>query len=308
VSLEPLSDLIARLESTRRARAVGLHSAARGWVLARVHAATNAPLLCVTTDEDAGDALTDDLAMRLIPTPPGRITGGQVLQIPAEDAMPWDELIPDNPLVTERLGALFRLQRGEPVKAVVLTARALAKKLLPPDVMGALSAQVKPQAELSRDALALKLAEMGYRNVPLVEDVGTFSVRGDIVDVFPPLAERPTRLEFFGDFVESMRPFDPDTQRTPAEVAPAAALTLLPARELFFSETTRKHAEAALRALAEKSDVPTSRVRERIEQIRSGTQGRRWCSSTTRTPSRRRSTRRGPTPSAATARRSPRAS
>ena len=268
---DPLLEILHRLESTRHARAVGLHSGARGWVLARLQAKLGVPLLCITPDEDSAEALAADLAFFL--GGPGTPSRPTVLQLPAEDSMPWDELIPDTGIVTERLGALFHLQQGSAVKALVVPAFALAKRMIPPKVMQALSHLVRPEEEVSRDALALKLAEMGYRNVPLVEDVGTFSVRGDILDVFPPLADKPLRLEFFGDFIESMRPFEPETQRTPAEAPKVTELRLLPARELFFSADTRRAAEQNLRALAEHSDVPTSRVRERIDQIREGING-----------------------------------
>ncbi len=268
---DPNLEILQRLESDQRARVVGLHSSARGWVLARLLKKLKSPLLCVAADEDAAEALAADLAFFL--GGPGTASAPHVLQLPAEESMPWDELIPDTGIVIERLGALFHLQQGSAVKAIVVPAFALAKKLLPPRVMGALVTVVEAQQEVSRDALALKLAEMGYRNVPLVEDVGTFSVRGDILDVYPPLADKPMRLEFFGDFVESMRPFEPTTQRTPPEMVKGQQLRLLPARELFFSETTRKAAEKNLRALAEKLDVPTSRVRERIDQIREGING-----------------------------------
>ncbi len=268
---DPLREILSRLESSGRARAVGLHSGARGWVLCQLHASLGTPLLCVTADEDSAEALAADLAFFF--GGPGTARAPIVLQLPAEESLPWDELIPDTGIVTERLGALFHLQGGSKVKVVVVPAFALAKRMLPPQVMASLCHQVSPQQEVSRDALALKLAQMGYRNVPLVEDVGTFSVRGDILDVFPPLADQPMRLEFFGDFIESMRPFEPATQRTPPDAAKVTGLRILPARELFFSEATRSSAEKNLRELAEHSAVPTSRVRERIEQIREGISG-----------------------------------
>ena len=87
-----------------------------------------------------------------------------------------------------------------------------------------------------------KLVEMGYASVPLVEDSGTFSIRGDILDVFSPLYPRPVRLEFFGDTIESMRVFDPETQRT---VDSLKDLIHPPARELLFNSHTRPNAEAA---------------------------------------------------------------
>ncbi|MCC6333008.1 MAG: transcription-repair coupling factor [Myxococcales bacterium] len=259
------ASLLSSLSPGRRVRTVGLTGAARGWVLSRLSREAAAPLVCVTADEDAADALAGDLAFflggegtRLSPT---------VLRLPADEVLPWDELVPDPGAVAERLSALFHLARGTGFGALVLSARALSRRVLPLGQMHRLTALVKLGEDAGRDALALKLTDMGYRSAPLVEDPGTFSLRGDLLDVFPALHEVPVRLEFFGDTVESMRSFDPDTQRT---VAPLDTLTLLPARELFFSAETKRRAEAAVRAAAEEQHVPTSKVRERLEQIREG--------------------------------------
>ncbi|MBL8950157.1 MAG: transcription-repair coupling factor [Myxococcaceae bacterium] len=220
----------------------------------------NVPLVCLTPDDDEADRLASDLALFF--------GEGAVLRVPADDALPWDELIPDTGIVSERLGALFHLSQGSSLKrAVVLSARAACRRVLPANVMGALSLTVTPKSDLGRDGLAKRLAGMGYRNVPLVEDVGTFSMRGDIIDVYPPLELQPVRLEFFGDEVESMRSFDPQSQRTLKDVK---RIDLLPARELFFNDDTRAAAEVAIRDAAEASNVPTSRVRERLEQLREG--------------------------------------
>ncbi|MBX7116477.1 MAG: transcription-repair coupling factor [Myxococcaceae bacterium] len=247
------------------ARAVGLTGAARGHVLSQLHRAQGWPLWCITVDEDEADALAQDLAFFLGGT--GTQAEPHVLRLPTEDALPWDELIADSHVVSERLGTLFHLGQGTQVKAVVLSVRALLRKVMPPGVMNTLSEWVTVGQEHPRDGLAQKLLRMGYRSSPMVEDPGSYSMRGDIIDVFPPLHEHPVRLEFFGDFVESMRAFDLDTQRTLDSVK---ELFLVPARELFFSPTTQTEAEKSLRALAETSHIPTTKVRERIEQVREG--------------------------------------
>ncbi|MBK7862959.1 MAG: transcription-repair coupling factor [Archangiaceae bacterium] len=218
-----------------------------------------APLVCITQEEDEADRLANDLRLFL--------GEAAVLQLPSDEALPWDELIKDTGLVTERLSTLFHLRHQSAAKALVLSVRGACRKVLPPQVMGELSETLTPASELGRDALARKLTDMGYRNSPLVEDVGAFSLRGDIIDVWAPLEPLPVRIELFGDDVESMRSFDPQTQRTLEDVK---VLRLLPARELFFNTQTRAAAEASVRDAAEQSDVPTSRVRERIEQIREG--------------------------------------
>src|SRR5260370_23990359 len=108
---------------------------------------------------------------------------------------------------------------------------------------------------------------MGYESSPLVEDEGTFSVGGGIFDIFCPLCPRPARLEFLGDTMESIRAFDPQTQRT---VDSLESIYLIPARELLFTPSTQKAAEASTRSAAERVTTPTSKVRERLEQIREG--------------------------------------
>jgi transcription-repair coupling factor (superfamily II helicase) len=262
-ALSSLRDQLAH--GGKRVRTVGLTGTARAFVLARISRQLDAPLVCVTPDDDAAETLANDLAFfmggegtRLAPT---------VVRLPSDEVLPWDELIPDAGVVAERLGALFHLAHGAKFPALVLSVRSLCRKVIPLEVMKSLSEVVRVEEDHGRDVLGAKLAAMGYRNAPLVEDPGTFSLRGDILDVFPALHEAPVRLEFFGDTVESMRSFDPNTQRT---IEAIKELTLLPARELFFSDETRRQAEAAVREAAEQQHVPTSRVRERLEQIREG--------------------------------------
>ena len=265
MSSDGFAGLLDQLAPGRRVRTVGLSGSARAWVLSRIARRLDAPLICVTPDDDTADSLAADLAFflggegtRLAPT---------VVRLPSDDVLPWDELVPDAAVVADRLGALFHLAHGVKFPALVLSVRALARKVIPLPVMKRLSEVVRVAEDPGRDVLGHRLAAMGYRNSPLVEDPGTFSLRGDILDVFPALHEAPVRLEFFGDTIESMRSFDPETQRT---IEGIQELTLLPARELFFSEETRRQAEAAVREAAEHQHVPTSKVRERLEQIREG--------------------------------------
>ncbi len=264
-SVEALASLSQALTPGTRVRTTGLSGANRAWVLSRLQKTLKAPLLCVTADEESADHLADDLAFFLGGMGP-RLSPN-VVRLPADEVLPWDELVPDQGAVAERLGALFHLGQGHRFPALVLSTRALARRVLPPKVMDTLSELVSVEMDLGRDALARKLTDIGYRNAPLVEDPGTFSLRGDLLDVFPALHDAPVRLEFFGDTIESMRTFDPDTQRT---LAPVTELTLMPARELLFNEHTKKVAEASIREVAEHVRVASSRVRERIEQVREG--------------------------------------
>jgi transcription-repair coupling factor (superfamily II helicase) len=260
--------LLERLLPGQRVRTQGLKGAARGYLLARLARARKAPLLCVAPDEDAAEALAADLAFFLGGA--GSPREPRVLRVPADEVLPYDELTPNSGAVAERLAALYHLRQGTRFPALVVSARALARKVLPPGVVGGLSRRLEVGQDQDRDALARLLVDMGYQSSPLVEDAGTFSVRGDILDVFSPLYAQPVRLEFFGDTIESMRAFDPESQRTTDAVK---ELLLPPARELLVTDATRPHAEAAARAAAERLNLPTSKLRERLDALREGLPG-----------------------------------
>ncbi len=265
----PLDDALARVRSALKAgtrvRTHGLQGAGRGHVLARLTAETKTPLLCLAADDDAAEQLTADLAFFVGGR--GSLVAPTVLHLPGDEVLPWDEVSPDAAVVSERLGALFHLRQGTPFRALVLSWRALHRRVLPPAVMNSLSELVGVGQDVNRDALARRLVELGYQSSPLVEDLGTFSVRGGILDVYCPLYPRPIRIELFGDTVESLRLFDPSSQRT---VETLKEVTLVPARELIFNTETKKSAEAAARGAAERINLPSTKLRDVVEKIREG--------------------------------------
>jgi transcription-repair coupling factor (superfamily II helicase) len=244
----------------------GLSGAARGYVLAELSARLGCRLLCVTAHEEDADLLAADLAFFFGGA--GTLKAPHVLRLPVDEVLPFDEVSPDAALASERLGALYHLSQGTPAYAAVVSVRGLLRKVVPPKRVSGLSETLRAGQECGRDDLARKLVDLGYQSVPLVEDVGTFSVRGDIVDVFSPLYPKPVRLEFFGDTLESMRAFDADNQRT---VESASELSLPPAREFFLTEETRPLAQAAARAAAERMNLPTSLLREQLERLSEST-------------------------------------
>src|SRR5262249_10281361 len=120
------------------------------------------------------------------------------------------------------------------------------------------------EMEQDRDELARKLTAAGYLKSPLVEDPGTYAVRGGVFDVWSPLDAQPARMEFFGDLVEKIRAFDPQTQRTVAELK---ELSLCPAREIVLEEEGRKAAIATVRAAADAVETPSRQLRELIDEL-----------------------------------------
>src|SRR5690349_14036122 len=199
VAGDAVARVVELLRPGQRVRTQGLQGAGRGYALARLLRTLKAPLVCIAPDEEAADALAHDLAFFL--GGPGTPREPRVLRMPADEVLPYDELSPDADVVADRLGALFHLNQGTRAPALVLSLRGLLRKVLPPQVMKELSERLSVGQDFDRDELARKLAHMGYQSSPLVEDLGTFSVRGGIIDVFSPLYDKPVRIEFFGDTI-----------------------------------------------------------------------------------------------------------
>ena len=254
--------------SSGAADVVGLSGAARGLAALRLLEAGTGrrTLLAVAVDEEEADLLARDLAFFL---GAGGPAGPAVVRVPADPVLPYDDLSPDRGLEMDRLAALARLHlSGAGVRAVVVSARALARRHVPRSELERNLELLGKGATVDRDGLARRLTEIGYARVPLVEDPGTFAVRGSVVDVWSPLHDRPVRLELFGDEVESARAFEPGTQRSLSDVD---ELVVVQAREAPFTEGGKAAAVRAVRELAEKVARPTSKVREVIDAIESGT-------------------------------------
>jgi transcription-repair coupling factor (superfamily II helicase) len=259
---------VAEAVAAGGADVVGLSGAARGLAVQHLLAPGTGrrAVLAVAADEEEADLLARDLEFFLGKGEPG---SPAVVRVPADPILPYDDLSPDRGLEMDRLAALARLHLGGArVRAVVVSARALARRQVPRTELGRQLELVGPGVTVDRDAFAARLVELGYARVPLVEDPGTFAVRGAVVDVWSPLDDRPVRLELFGDEVESARAFEPGTQRSLSDVG---ELVVVPAREGLFTSEGKESARRAVRELAERIDRPTSKVREVLDAIDSGT-------------------------------------
>ncbi len=130
----------------------------------------------------------------------------------------------------ERAAVLFRLQQGEPCW-VVSSPEGLGARLPSPEAFRAGTLTLSPGMALDREALAERLTAFGYERVEMVTEVGQWALRGGIVDLFSPARPTPVRLELFGDEVESLRAFDPSTQRSTGTLGAVPLLPLLEAIE-----------------------------------------------------------------------------
>jgi transcription-repair coupling factor (superfamily II helicase) len=165
-----------------------------------------------------------------------------VLTLPSSESDPYAGASPHALTLEQRALTLWRLARGSQ-DFVLLTARALARRTLPPEEVARAGAVLRRDEDYAPEALIEKLLASGYMREDPVGAVGEFSMRGGILDVWSPGKSSPVRVEFFGDTVDSIREFDPETQLSTAQVAETE---IAPMRELSATaDDFRLWAEAA---------------------------------------------------------------
>jgi transcription-repair coupling factor (superfamily II helicase) len=252
-----LKKIAAKLAPTAAQLSVsGLEGSAPAYLLSRLAAEAGPPLVVVTADQESADELLQEL--RFFAAAPEAI-----LPFPAWDAAPFEAASPHPDLVGARLNALVRLLDGR-ARAVVLPLSSLLQRVIPRRTLGELCQYIVAGEELERENLVEKLVKLGYAHVPIVEDRGSFSVRGGILDIFPPDQPKPVRIEFFGDLVETMRLFDPATQRS---LEPLPELVLLPSREVILSEEVLNGFTPRLKRRCDHLGIGADRRRDLLEQL-----------------------------------------
>ncbi|HEV2748682.1 MAG TPA: transcription-repair coupling factor [Allosphingosinicella sp.] len=175
----------------------------------------------------------------------------ETLSFPAWDCLPYDRSSPSLRSTSERLATLHALQRpsGKP-QLLVTTVNAATQRTLTPFRIRQLVARLAPGERIDRDALAALLGANGYARTDTVRDAGEFAVRGGLVDLFPSGESEGLRLDFFGDEIESVRRFDPATQRTTGSVTGGdGGFTLLPASEALLDKASIKRFRSRYREL-----------------------------------------------------------
>lgn len=193
-------------------------------------------LLVVTHNLYSAQELYDDLTCLLSPE--------EVLLFPALEVHPQEEIVTSPELTIQRLSVLER-SLSSPSAVVVVPVQALLRRLLPPEVWRRFTLELRTGSSLLLQEVLARLDSMGYERVEMVEARGQFALRGGILDVYPLTASFPLRAEFFGDEIDSLRTFNPGSQRS-LEVISAA--TIGPAREVLF---TPEHLARARRLLEE---------------------------------------------------------
>ena len=193
-------------------------------------AANNGPVIYVARD---GSALADWAQVFSFVAP-----DVEIIDFPAWDCLPYDRVSPGSDVSARRLAAMTRIAelRGKPAQAVILTtANAILQRMPKPDEIAGQTIVAKPGQTVRMDDITATLASAGFERVPTVREVGEYAVRGGILDIFAPGTPEAVRLDFFGDTLESVRAFDPATQRTTGQ---KMEFTLQPASEISLTPET----------------------------------------------------------------------
>jgi len=187
---------------------------------------------------------------------------------PAVETLPFDRLAPDEETVRRRLEAIDALGAGEPVVCFTSWA-AMTRPTLAREALRRWGFTLQPGQTHAVDDLVRRLTTLGYRREALVQGRGEFSVRGGILDCFPPDRRRPLRSEFFGDELESLREFEVESQGSVGDVA---AARILPAAEIMLTAEAVAGADGRLREIDFGRTLPEVRDQwlSDIERVRSG--------------------------------------
>jgi transcription-repair coupling factor (superfamily II helicase) len=231
----------------------------------------------------------DDAAARELESDVRFFVGGErdateldaIASLPGIDVSPYTDLSPDRSCIVERVATLYRLtQPALRPRMVITSAEALARKTVAPGELAMRGLTIGQGDTIDRDQVAALLVAGGWTRTPVVDEPGTFALRGGVIDVYAPLAPHPVRVELFGDEVESLRWFDAESQRTLRQVD---RVHLHPVRETITTGTGPRVTEGSeegsepprilrtrLREYAEEIAHPTKATRRLIEQLEAG--------------------------------------
>ena len=259
VALETTARLGAAAPTPNVIRLAGLKGAARAFFIARHLRQTPQPTLCVLASDKQAETFAADLRFFI-----GQDLASRVRYYPAWDVSVADGLSPNSDIVAAQIEGLYDLLSvGTPI--LVTSTPALLQRLLPQEEFITATFRLRVGDDLPLSAFVDYCLQWGYRRVPLVEEKGEISVRGGIVDLFPPLAHHPLRVEFLGDSIETMRSFDPASQRS---LDTCEEVMVLPMR--FFSVARLQAAWRTIEEALDAGDIPHREQQRITENLKSG--------------------------------------
>jgi len=264
---KPFSGLVAQLSKERRVEIHGFSGSAKQLLAGYTFRALGRPVLYIADGDDEGSKARDDLAI---------ILGETISYLPAwgivpsgRDSAPTSGQrdsyeSPEVEIVRQRMETLWGLSTRTST-VTVATADGFTQLVVPKKTLNKATISLHLGANVDRDRLAERLLLLGFESVDMVEDIGQFSVRGGIIDVFPFGSKNPVRIELFGDTIQSLRSFDVPTQRSRGLID---STTILPYRELCLTpEIYRRALKVVEDPLEEGSERYLKIIHKRLAKV-----------------------------------------
>jgi len=258
-----VKQLLDKLKQSSTTQVSGLRGSSSAWLCGQL--GREVSCCCILPDEHLVSVFEQDLRL---------FTDNRVLVYPGYEIPPYTPLSPDQHTTAARLSTLYHLRVHSEQTLVVTSIEALLRKVMPVETLSRSVELIMAGEDCEREELLANLNRLGYEQVALVQSVGDVAVRGGILDLFPPpfitgngeLHEGPLRLDFFGDTVESIRSFDPISQRSIGELEEAI---LLPVHDIVIdrSESMARRIGRQFKHYAEESgweEKEAARIAERV--------------------------------------------
>src|SRR5260370_10739351 len=219
-----------RRADAARVRVTGLNYPAECLLIAQLQKTATRPLIVLVRNNEAADELLPVIQAycELV----GWCSAETVVSLPVRDVLPFQNLSPHPEIQEQRAIALWKIATAA-ASIVVVPVAAAASRVRPPEFYSGLARMIRRGETLETESLMQHRNSVGYKSTDVVEMPGEYALRGGILDVYSPEADRPIRVELFGDEIESIRKFDPATQRSSS---PADEALLLPLSETPVSE------------------------------------------------------------------------
>jgi transcription-repair coupling factor (superfamily II helicase) len=203
----------------------GLAGSGDALLISDLFASSNRPVFVFTESSKKAEMLCDECATFL--------SEENVAFFPTRDAVPYNMKSPFGPTVETRFRVLAELLEGKK-KVFIAPHSVLCQKIVPPKTLFNRIIRLRPGDEMPPDRLCRWLLEIGFRRESQVSNLGTYCIRGGILDIYPFLTENPVRIEFWGDAIDSIREFDVFSQKS---LAARTSVELFPMREFCFSNS-----------------------------------------------------------------------
>ena len=212
------SALVQAVKKNQSAAVTGVGQINRSHLIAGLRQDLSAPLVLICQDDMAARRLQEELKAFL---------GAHAPILPSRELTLYDSAVVSRAWEQKRLRQLYALRSGHsPVQ--ILTWKSLSQRTIPPAALLQAAFTMQTGTEYILEDLVTRLVHAGYSRCAMVEGPGQFAVRGGILDIYSPAEDRPFRCEFFGDELDTMGYFDPDTQRRTENVE---QVTILPVGE-----------------------------------------------------------------------------